>query len=184
MKRARSMATLFTKIFTISSLIFLSACGFSPVYGTGSQSSETKNIGANNEASIKANLNKIQINIIPNREGQYLRNALIDNFYFTGAPQNPSYTLRVNKINESRYDFDITQDSEATRRQIKLKTSYVLINNKNNKTLLARNITAYASYNVLESEFSTLVTEQNARDNTLDDLARQIERGITLYLNR
>lgn len=168
----------FIRIYILFFILLVSGCGFSPVYGTASQKIVSSN------TSVKSNLNDVQISIIPDREGQYLRNALIDSFYFSGTPQNPTYFLRVNKVNESIYDFDITQDSEATRRQIKLTTSIILRNKATKEILLKRDLTAYASFNVLESEFSTRITEQAARENTLNDLARQIERDITLYLNR
>ena len=162
----------------LSLLIFfviptLSACGFAPVYGTHKQNNETP--------APQIVFNDIAIAIIPDREGQYLRNALIDRLYSQGKPINPRYTLRVAPINEKIYDFDITQDSEATRRQLRLNSVMVLINNETKQAILSREITAIASNNILESEFSTLVTEQNARDNALDDLARQIERQLALY---
>lgn len=167
------------KFFTLSLLIiclfFISACGFSPLYG--------KNSAANN-TTIKSNLSAISIAIIPNREGQFLRNALIDNFYIDGYPSNPQYNLSFSPILERISDFDITINSEATRRQLRLTTNMVFSDAGTNNVLLKRSLSAITSYNVLESEYSTVVTEQSAREAALNDLARQIEQQLSLYLNR
>jgi len=156
-------------IFVIVHLI--SACGFSPMYAESSN-----NMGVTND------LDRISISIIPNREGQFLRNALIDRFYINGEPSNPRYALRIKPITEKVFDFDITVDSEATRRQLKLTSYMTLVDLKTGEPALNRKLLATTSHNVLESEFSTLVTEQSAREAALNDLARQIERQIALYL--
>lgn len=156
--------------FLFLTTLLLTACGFSPVY---------KDSG--NNTGVSSALNQIDIAIIKDREGQFLRNALIDRFYRGGYPNNPKYELVVNDVQEKISDFDITVDSEATRRQLKLTTAFSLVDKKTNQKILNRSITATTSNNVLESEFSTIVTEQAAREAALNDLARQIERHITLH---
>lgn len=164
------------KYFLVFNLmLLLSACGFSPMYG--------QNAATNNQ-SIKSNLSQIDINVIPNREGQFLRNLLIDRFYINGYPASPNYKLSVSPIRENVSNFDITISDEATRRQLNLQTKMHLIDITTNKTVLTRPLTAITSYNVLESEYSTIVTEQSAREAALGDIARQIEQQIVLYLNR
>lgn len=163
------------RILTLSAVLLLSACGFQPMYGS--------NAGTHT-ANVAAGLDQIEISNIPDREGQYLRNALIDRFYHSGMPTNPKYKLGISRIDESIYDFDITIESEATRRQLKLGTTLTLTDLNTNKVVLTRGVLAIGSHNVLESEFSTIVTEQSARESALNDLARQIERQISLYLTR
>ena len=150
----------------------LAACGFTPMYA---QSDST--------GTVKSNLSQIEISIIPDRSGQYLRNELIDRFYISGYPNNPKYQLTVSPIVERISDFDITVESEATRQQIKLSTVLRLKDLETNAEVLTRSVTSITSNNILESEFSTLITEQSARDAALNDLARQIERQIALYFS-
>ncbi len=138
----------------------------------------TKNIAAS------AQLGTIEVAIIPNREGQYLRNALMDRFYQSGIPSNPAYKLHIKEISETVTNFDITIESESTRRQLKLTTTLTLSDVISGKPVLTRGLLAITSHNVLESEFSTLVTEQSAREAALNDLARQIERQLALYFAR
>ena len=59
-----------------------------------------------------------------------------------------------------------------------------LIDKKTGQIVLTRPLLAITSHNVLESEFSTLVTEQSAREAALNDLARQIERQLSLYFSK
>ena len=164
------------RALSITALLTLTACGLSPVYGTHSQSA--------NQTEASRALGQVSINPLPNRSGQYLRNALIDRFYKNGYPTNPIYQLKIGTLKENKTAFDITIESEATRYQLKISTALNMIDTRTSQNVLQRNIYAVSSYNVLESEFSTRVSEQNAREAILNDLARQIEQQITLYLNR
>ncbi len=164
------------KFFIALTIIFLlSACGFSPMYGANS---------SKNNTAVKTELTNIDIAIIPDREGQYLRNALIDRFYVHGNPAAPQFRLVVKEVDENVSNFDVTIDSEVTRRQLKLSTSMSLIDLDSGSIVLRRALQSITSYNVLESEFSTIVTEQSARDAALDDIARQIERSVVLYFKK
>ena len=154
----------------------LAACGFEPMYGNAPTTESS--------AVVSSELEQVSILNIPDREGQFLRNALIDRFYRTGRPVNPQYKLVVDKINETTTDLDITKSSDATRGQLKLVTSMRLESIETGKTLLTRRLTSIGSYNILGSEFANRVTEQNTRENALNDLARQIELQIGLYLKR
>lgn len=164
------------KIILMAAILSIAGCGFSPVYGT-------HNINAH-ESNANASLKQIRIAPLPDRSGQYLRNALIDRFYTDGYPINPIYLLKIEALKEYKTAFDITVESEATRYQLKISTALSLLDTRTEQNLLQRNLYATSSYNVLESEFSTRVSEQNAREAILNDLARQIEQQITLYLNR
>ncbi len=157
-------------LFTIA--IYISACGFTPVYSKYESNSTSKT------------LSNIDIAIIPDREGQFLRNILIDSFYDQGYPVNAKYKLHVNPIQESIRDLDVTITSDTTRGQLTLKSSYTLTNIQTNEVPLTRNIKAITSYNVLGSEFATRITEKNARENAIIDLARQIERAISLFVDK
>ena len=152
----------------------LTACGFRPLYGESSQQQQ----------SAAAELSNVRIGNIPDREGQYLRNALIDRFYQHGYPQNPRYTLEVSPVIETRTDLDITKSADTTRSQLKLRTTIVLRDTYDNKTVLKRDLLSVTSYNTLQSQYTTRVSEENTRLNALDDLARQIELQLSLYFQR
>ncbi len=154
--------------YFIICILFLSSCGFTPVYSD-------KNV------NITSELANIEISNIPNYEGQYLRNALIDRFYLNARPSNAKYILDISPIKESTTNLDITKNANATRTQLKLSTKINLIDKQSGKIIFSKNLNSISSYNILTSEFATRVSAKNMRENTLDDLARQIEIQIGLY---
>ena len=154
--------------------IMLTACGFEPLYG----------VNRNTAVGVEEKLSVIDIGNIPNREGQFLRNELITRFYRDGRPDAPRYTLNIERIAESLTDLDITKDADASRGRLRLTSEFQLYNRQTGALLLERKIISQASYNILASEFTNRVSEQNARENALNDLARQIEQQLALYLKR
>jgi LPS-assembly lipoprotein len=156
------------------SLLTLTACGFRPVYG----------VNRDTPTGVEEKLSRVEIANIPDREGQYLRNALIDRFYRNSRPVDAAYILTVSPVKETITDLDITKTSDTTRTQLRLAINYTLTDKATNQPLFTRQGTSVNSYNVLGSEFATRVTEDNARKNALDDLARQVELQINLYFKR
>lgn len=160
-------------IGAILTVLLLSACGFTPMYGASGTTRQ-----------VQTALNDIYVEIIPDREGQYLRNRLIDRFHGAGTPQSPRYRLSLAPLTERRTDLDITKTANTTRAQLRLGTKMTLRDTASGAVLLTRDLTSTASYNVLASQFTTQVSEENTRLNVLDDLARQAEQQIVLYLKR
>lgn len=159
----------------LSTILFLTGCGFSPVYGT---------MGRDSSYATEDYLEQVEIANIPNQEGQFLRNALIDRFYRYERPVSPAYILSLADIKESRRDLDVTKTDDTTRAQLRLDTRMILRETDSGKKVLERKLIAITSYNVLAGEFATRVAEDNARENALTDLARQIELQLGLFFKR
>lgn len=151
----------------------LTGCGFTPLYG-------------NNGPQADAPLDHIYITNIPDRNGVYLRNLLIDRFYQSGQPEKigSPYQLIVSGLDERISDLDITKTADATRAQLILQATLILKDTESGQTLLKRNLKSITSYNILRSQFTTYVSEQDAREGALTDLARQIERHVALYFGK
>ncbi len=148
----------------------LTACGFRPLYNTSGSQGEKSSVF----------LSSIQIDDIPDRSGVILKNELIDRFHAHGAGI-PRYRLVVGRVTESISDLDITVDEDATRRQLRVDTTYTLQDlTTPSSPAFKRSIYAVASFNVLQSRFTTRVAEDNARQNVILDLARQIEQGVMM----
>lgn len=162
------------KHFLLIAVLFFSACGFEPVYG----------VNRNVAVGVESKTSAIEISNIPDREGQYLRNALIDRFYRDGRPENPVYVLDVSRPQEKLSKLDITKTADATRSQLRMQAEMILREKSTGNVLLKRNLRTITSYNILNSEFATRVTEDSARTDALDDLARQIEQQLALYFRR
>lgn len=173
--RKKIMMKRFVFVLTLSVMsASLAACGFTPMYGKNSSHSQ----------NVTANLSQVQIENIPNREGQFLRNELIDKFYKGGRPTDPAYVLEVAPIRERITDLDLTRSSDVTRAQLRLSSTMVLKSTETGEVLLNRALSATSSYNVLGEEFATRFSEQSTRENALKDLARQIELQLGLYFTR
>lgn len=175
MSKKSGVARLFL-LFLLTTHVSLltTSCGFTPLYGQHS--------GA--DYGNEDFLQHIAIDSIPNREGQYLRNALIDRFYRDGRPVDAPYILKINNLEIRRSDLDITQSSSTTREQMRLKADLVLVDKITGENLLERRLSSTASYNVLESEFATRISRQEGQDNALLGMASQIEAQLVLYFQR
>ena len=148
----------------------LAACGFSPVYKSTS--------------GVQQGLEKIYISTIPNRDGQFLRNKLLDSFYQSYDEKNAAYVLKITDLTTKKTDLDITKSADATRAQLRVRARLLLIDKQSKEVLISRQITSITSYNILGSQFTTRVSEQTARENALIDLSEQIQRNVTLYFKR
>jgi len=162
------------KILTLVTILFLTACGFHPVYGVNKYTP----VGA------ETKFQQISIGNIPDREGQYLKNALIDRLYRDGRATTSTYTLTLTPLRETQRNLDITIDSDTTRAQLRIETTMQLTNTNTKEVLINRALNSTASYNVLGSEFTNRVSEQSTRENIIDDLARQIEMQIGLHFKQ
>jgi LPS-assembly lipoprotein len=150
----------------------LTNCGFKPLYG-----------GEKHAHQISA-FNSIYIENIPNSSGVFLKNKLIDSFYTDGRPLNPRYILSVEKLRERRSALDITKSADATRAQLKLETEITLKDKESGRVLLQRDLISITSYNILQSQFTTHVSEENARKNALTVMSQQIRTALSLYFNQ
>src|SRR5690606_240502 len=104
-------------------------------------------------------LQSVAISNIPNREGQFLRNLLMDRFYRHAKPDSPLYTLTIDPLEEYIRNLDITVTSDATRGQLQLRTRMRLVENNTGAVVLERKLSAITSYNILVSEFTNQVSE-------------------------
>ncbi len=156
-------------------ILALAGCGFHPVYSTGPSGQEN---------ASQAAFQQISIANIPDRAGQILRNALIDRLYRDGRPEQPRYILFITPLSESIRDLDITKTADSTRGQLHMTSALRLTDKQTGAVLLQRPLTALTSYNILGSEFTNRVAEDNARKNAIEELARQVELQLSLYFQQ
>ncbi len=162
-------------ILVLTLALAVAACGFSPLYGQGA---------GENGLNATDGMDNVEIASIPDASGVYLRNVLIDQFYRNGYPASPDYALNVDKIIEQISSLDVTKESEATRKQLRLITTIRLTDKKTGEVVMSRYLTSLTSYNILGSQFTTRVSEADAREAGLNDLARQIETQVVLYFKK
>lgn len=151
----------------------LSACGFRPMHA----STETGQ-------TVKQHYNTIEVANIPDRSGQFLRNALIDRLYTQGRPFDPVYSLRIARMDENTVSLGVRKDATATRGQMEITIKMRLFNTRSGQVVLERDIHAMGGYNILDSEYATLVSENKTRELILDELSDRVMNEVNLFLLR
>ncbi len=154
-------------------VVTLQACGFSPLYQkTTDRPSAGQAFGA------------ILVKPIPDRTGQELRNHLYSVLTPKGSPSNPEWVLAVS-LNESIEKISIEQTSFSTRANLKLNGSFTLTPTGDvEKESFSGSVSAVSSYNILDSEYATLVAERDARSRAVIILGNEIRRQLAIWFNR
>jgi len=173
-KRERKPRTclfsLATNLFFLLSFLFLTACGFTPVYGTHNSDDNSPTATA---------LNQVAIDNIPNREGQMLRNDLIDRMYGKGRPHNALYHLSI-VLTEAPQDLGIQANATSTRSLLDTTANYSLTDAKG-KNLLNGTAHSVTSYNKLSDQYASLIASEGASERTIKEVSEQIVNRLSLY---
>ena len=160
------------KLIALTVVLILSACGFTPVYAPSMQS-----------GPVQTNMSSIAIDVIPNREGQVVRNHLIDQLHKDGYPTSAKYRLIISPIVENIVEIGIDKDDEASRAQLRERANMQFIRLSDNKIILDKTVRSVSSYNILAGQFTTFVTEQDAREQALRSLAADIVAHLEVYFS-
>lgn len=152
-------------------LLAVAGCGFRPLYGERSA------------ASVAApELAAIQIDLISNREGQLVRNGLLDKMQPRGAAPKPLYRLQVG-VSIARESLGVRIDDTATRGNLMMNASYILTDLASGKPLMKATSRAISSYNILDSDFATVISENDAIRRTAAEVSEEIKTRVAIFLS-
>lgn len=157
------------KKFALLALVLLTACGFEPIYGPHSGNGETADI-----------LNQVAIDNIPDRQGQMLRNDLIDRMYGKGRPRKPLYRLKIT-LQTTVQDLAIQANATSTRSLRDTTANYSLIDS-NGKEVLSGSAHSLTSFNKLSDQYGSLAASEGGLERTIKEVSEQIVNRISLYL--
>lgn len=164
------MKMAFSSFICFIVLLGLTACGFQPLHG---------------DTQVEDSIEAIDISIIREEEGQILRNMLIDEINRGGYPDNPRYRLNVISLKKSAIGMGLDRESESnTRVQLLMTAPFELIDLRSNEKILRSSARGFVSYNVLESQFETIISQDDAVERALGLIARDIERQIYIALGQ
>ncbi len=151
----------------------VAACGFRPLYGDkGVQT-----------GSVQADLSGVEISQISNRAGQILRNRLVDKMTPRGQPTEPSYRLIV-RLSENKVPLGIRKDETATRANM-IQTAFYTLHELNANVVVDRGtVQSTTSYNIVNSDFGTIMAERDARTRGIEQIADAVTLRVALYFNR
>jgi LPS-assembly lipoprotein len=149
----------------------LAACGFHPLYGT------SKGVGTGEQ---EAELATIRVNTIADRQGQKLRNFLIDDLQGEGVPPPPEHELVVT-YTEAQADLGLNNDATTTRGQLTIGVTYKLQDIHTGKVESTNTAQQITGYNIQTSEFATILSRDDAEDRALKSIADNMTLRLALY---
>jgi LPS-assembly lipoprotein len=155
----------------LAAALSLAGCGFKPLYGVDS---------ASHQPAAMAQFAAIQIPPLADRIGQQMRNLLIDSLHPGGAAADYRYRLNVT-IAESVISLGLQQNSTSTRGQVRLTVKYSLIDDASGKTLLTESLRASTGYNILINQFSSVLSQDDAEAQGLQQIANDMTQHLALY---
>lgn len=165
-----------SKLHTITLLaaLALGGCGFSPVYAK-----------ADAAPAMQSQLENIEVGMIADRDGQYLRNALLDQMGSTSATAaGQRYFLRIYNLALDDQAFGIRKDASATRGDIIMTATMELIDINTNTVVLTRALRARGGYNRMDNLYGAQITKQDTTERLLDEMAERAVTELTLHFNR
>jgi LPS-assembly lipoprotein len=156
-------------------LLTLSACGWQPLYGKVNAGDGA--LGGN----AAPRLASVHILPIADRTGQNLYNALRDRMNPAGSPSNPQYDLVIH-IQERTEQLLILQDQTASRTNLTLTASFQLYQRGAAAPVLQGSSRTTTSYDLLNDEFATIQSTNEARRRGALSLADDITNQLAVFL--
>jgi len=164
---------LFRTLAIVFFLITATSCGFQPMYASNSV--------LNKKSS--AEIPDIYIGNIPDKQGQFLRNLLIDKYYSEGRPTSYDYELEFSPISKKTIEMGIQKDATATRIMVELSVQMKLIKKTDaeKKAVLEREVKSVGAHNLLTNQYTSLISSEDIIEDLLKEMSEDIVTEINLY---
>jgi hypothetical protein len=125
----------------------------------------------------------VKIATIQDRQGQILRNYLVDLLTPEGAHQCPQYILEI-ALADVVTDIGVNIDETTSRKKATATGTIVLKDAKTNRVVYTHSAIAINSFAVIsENYFSDLVTEEYAKKEAFRLLAEKITLLIITFID-
>jgi LPS-assembly lipoprotein len=158
-------------VLALAFALFVAACGFQPLYGSG-------NGGVPNTA-VQA-MAATRIALIPNRMGQQLRNHLLDRLTPLGQPTQPRYELQV-ALTERIDRLGIALDDSSTYGRLTMEARFSLREIASGQSVVTGRSRWTNGFTRVPSNFSNLVSEADARSRALLEIGEDIRLQLGLH---
>jgi LPS-assembly lipoprotein len=119
---------------------------------------------------------------IPQRNGQLVRNELIELLRKAGPQGQPVFRLDV-QVNEAREGLAFSRDDSVTRYNLRMNAAYRLIDERSGDSILQGQARAIAAYNVVQSDYANLIAERDARERAARVLAENIRTRLAVFFS-
>lgn len=156
--------------------LLLAGCGFQPLYGPTGETAAAR--GADMADALAA----VEIANIPERNGQKLRNALIDRLHPGGAVAS-RFRLEVNyAANEAK--LAVAKDASVERYQLSFRANYRLADKTDGKVLLNGVSRTNLVFDALDEQYALLVNRENSFDRAISEVSDDIALRVAAALRR
>ena len=165
----RAILRRFSVCVALAAVLPLGGCGFAPLYGrTASGASAVDELAA------------IQVEAIPDRSGQILRNSLRDALNPNGLALPARYRLRIRMI-EPRQELALQRNDTVARVGYGVVATYYLVDAAG-RTLISGNASLNTNFEVSDSQYATLASRNSARDRVMAQISEDIRDQLAIYL--
>ena len=163
------------RLLLLAARAALGGCGCRPLYGGGSEV----------DAGVQARLAEVNVQLIPERSGQLLRQALQTRLERGGAPVARRYDLSV-QYGLSAEAIGIQQDSSGSRvRLIGVANWALLAQNAQRSTLVSGSAREVDAVNVINQQFfAAELTSAAVQRRMVEAVAEQIATQLAVYFAR
>jgi LPS-assembly lipoprotein len=157
-------------------LLLAGGCaGYRPLYAL-----DAEPVAGEGSVDVAEALSRIEVGRIAEREGQILRELLIERLDASG--RDGTWPLNV-VLRISRQDLGIQRDASATRANLRASAT-ITLTDPEGTVRLSRSLDVVTGFSILDDQFATLVAERDARDRALDALADRIRTQLALHFAR
>lgn len=156
------------KAAIVAFCLALAGCGYHPLYGDRA------------DAVTSADLSQIYIAGVPDRSGQQLRNFLLEKINSGGQPGRPIYTLNIG-LGVSSTGVSLSRDNTTSRTSITATAKYSLTETATGKKLFASTSRGTDSYDILQSDYATLTSRDDALSRALREVADDMGTQLAVY---
>jgi len=150
-------------------LLLLAGCGFSPLYG-----------GGDRDAAVQESFAGIRVDQADSRLSQHLRNQLIGVLSPRGVAESPRYELNFDLARDVE-GFAFREDRAVTRERVKLDAEITLVDLKKGEPVLQESASAWAAYDIVQSDFANVNSRRDAEKRAADQLSERIVSRLALY---
>ncbi|TCS64849.1 LPS assembly lipoprotein LptE [Varunaivibrio sulfuroxidans] len=151
-------------------LVVLAGCGFHPLHLRTSP----QNAGP---------LAQIRVSNIPDRIGQKFHNLLLERLNPQGEALAPKYNLSI-ILQHSVEQLAVQKSAIATRANLRVTATFALRDGASRKIEVSGTKLVVAGYDIMSSDYATLIAEKDAEDRALTELADEIRTQLAVYFNR
>ena len=150
------------KHLLLLTFLFLSGCGFSPLY-----------------QKAKQDYQEIPVYVmpVPDTYGHSIRQTIIDKIGGV-SDSSAKYTLTVQAPTFSSSDQSIDNRNFSSIIGLTIKCPYTLTKKSNKKVIAKSTASLFTSYAVVQDPYATTVAERKAKS----ELAKQVAEQITIHI--